>query len=84
VACPSCGLADAPTDPDIEAGNMVYKNPAFMTAPRPPISSVEAAVPSILPSRADTSTIGDSQPRPCCYAGAVARDPQILHRETAE
>jgi phosphate acetyltransferase len=55
IASPVAGLADVLIVPNIEAGNMVYKNLAFMADAQDAGLVVGARVPVILTSRADTA-----------------------------
>ena len=54
ISSPVAGLADVLIVPNIEAGNMVYKNLAFMADAQTAGLVVGARVPVILTSRADT------------------------------
>ncbi len=79
------GLADVLIAPNIEAGNMVYKNLAFMADAQTAGLVVGARVPVILTSRADTAAAGRfSAAAAVLYADALARDPAMLVPETAE
>ena len=79
------GLADVLIVPNIEAGNMVYKNLAFMADAQTAGLVVGARVPVILTSRADTAAARRfSAAAAVLYADALARDPAILLPETAE
>jgi phosphate acetyltransferase len=79
------GLADILIVPNIEAGNMVYKNLAFMADAQIAGLVVGARVPVILTSRADTPAARRfSAAAAVLYADALARDPTILSPETAE
>jgi len=80
ITSPVAGLADVLIVPNIEAGNMVYTNLAFMTAGQ----VVEAGVPIILTSRADTAATRRFSAAAVLYADALARAASILHPETAE
>jgi phosphotransacetylase len=85
ICSPVAGLADVLIVPNIEAGNMVYKNLAFMADAQAAGLVVGARVPVILTSRADTAASrGFSAAAAVLYADAVARDPAILLPETAE
>ncbi len=55
ISSPVAGLADVLIVPNIEAGNMVYKNLAFMADAQTAGLVVGARVPVILTSRADTA-----------------------------
>jgi len=85
MSSPVAGLADVLIVPNIEAGNMVYKNLAFMADAQTAGLVVGARVPIILTSRADTAAAHRfSAAAAVLYADALARDPAILHPETAE
>jgi phosphate acetyltransferase len=85
ITSPVAGLADVLIVPNIEAGNMVYKNLAFMADAQTAGLVVGARVPIILTSRADTADARRfSAAAAVLYADALARDPAILHPETAE
>jgi phosphate acetyltransferase len=85
ISSPVAGLADVLIVPSIEAGNMVYKNLAFMADAQIAGLVVGARVPVILTSRADTAAARRfSAAAAVLYAAALARDPAILLPETAE
>ncbi len=85
ISSPIAGLADVLIVPNIEAGNMVYKNLAFMADAQVAGLVVGARVPVILTSRADTAAARRfSAAAAALYAAALARDPTILSPETAE
>jgi len=85
ISSPVEGLADVLIVPNIEAGNMVYKNLAFMADAQTAGLVVGARVPVILTSRADTAAARlFSAAAAALYADALARDPAILLPETAE
>jgi phosphate acetyltransferase len=85
ISSPVGGLADVLIVPNIEAGNMVYKNLAFMADAQTAGLVVGARVPVILTSRADTAAARlFSAAAAVLYADALARDPSILLPETAE
>ena len=85
ITSPVAGLADILIVPNIEAGNMVYKNLAFMADAQTAGLVVGARVPVILTSRADTAAAHCfSAAAAVLYADALTRDPAILHPETAE
>jgi phosphate acetyltransferase len=85
IASPVAGLADVLIVPNIEAGNMVYKNLAFMADAQTAGLVVGARVPVILTSRADTMAARVfSAAAAVLYAEAIARDPSIVFPETAE
>jgi phosphate acetyltransferase len=85
ISSPVAGLADVLIVPNIEAGNMVYKNLAFLADAQTAGLVVGARVPVILTSRADTAAARRfSAAAAVLYADALARDPAILLPETAE
>jgi phosphotransacetylase len=85
ISSPIAGLADVLIVPNIEAGNMVYKNLAFMADAQIAGLVVGARVPVILTSRADTAAARRfSAAAAVLYADALTRDPTILRPETAE
>ena len=85
ISSPVAGLADILIVPNIEAGNMVYKNLAFMADAQTAGLVVGARVPVILTSRADTAAARRfSAAAAVLYSDALARDPAILLPETAE
>ena len=85
ISSPVAGFADVLIVPNIEAGNMVYKNLAFMADAQTAGLVVGARVPVILTSRADTTAARRfSAAAAVLYADALARDPAILLPETAE
>ena len=76
ISSPVAGLADVLLVPNIEAGNMVYKNLAFMADAQIAGLVVGARVPVILTSRADTAAARRfSAAAAVLYADALARDP---------
>jgi len=85
ISSPVAGVADVLIVPNIEAGNMVYKNLAFMADAQTAGLVVGARVPLILTSRADTAAARSfSAAAGVLYAEALARDPSIMLPETAE
>jgi len=85
ISSPVAGIADVLIVPNIEAGNMIYKNLAFMADAQTAGLVVGARVPVILTSRADTAAARRySAAAAALYANALARDPTILLPETAE
>jgi phosphotransacetylase len=85
IASPVAGLADVMIVPNIEAGNMVYKNLAFMADAQTAGLVVGARTPIILTSRADTAAARRfSAAAAVLYAHALACDPTILQTEIAE
>jgi phosphotransacetylase len=85
ISSPIAGLADVLIVPNIEAGNMVYKNLAFMADAQTAGLVVGAKVPVILTSRADNAAAHRfSAAAAALYADALARDPTILRPEVEE
>jgi len=85
ISSPVAGCADVLIVPNIEAGNMVYKNLAFMGDAQIAGLVVGARTPVILTSRADTPAARRfSAAAAVLYADALARDPAILLPEIAE
>jgi phosphotransacetylase len=85
ISSPVAGVANVLIAPNIEAGNMVYKNLAFMADAQTAGLVVGARVPVILTSRADTPAARRfSAGAAVLYADALARDPAILFPQTAE
>jgi phosphotransacetylase len=85
ISSPVAGCADVLIVPNIEAGNMVYKNLAFMADAQTADLVVGARTPVILTSRADTPAARRySAAAAVLYADALARDPAIVLPETAE
>jgi len=85
ISSPIAGLADVLIVPNIEAGNMIYKNLAFMADAQTAGLVVGARVPVILTSRADTAAAHRfSAAAAALYAAALVRDSTILQPETAE
>jgi phosphotransacetylase/acyl dehydratase len=85
IASPVAGVADVLIAPSIEAGNMVYKNLAFMADAQTAGLVVGARVPLILTSRADAAPARIfSAAAAVLYADALARDPKILLPDVAE
>jgi len=83
VASPVAGVADVLIVPSIEAGNMIYKTLAFMADAQTAGLVVGARAPVILTSRADSADARlFSAAAAVLYAGALARDPIILHPVT--
>jgi len=76
IESPIAGLADVLIVPNIEAGNLVYKNLTFMADAQTAGLVVGARVPLILTSRADTAAVRRfSAAAAVLYAEALARDP---------
>jgi phosphate acetyltransferase len=85
IVSPIAGLADILIVPNIEAGNIVYKNLVFMADAQSAGLVVGARVPVMLTSRADTAAARRfSAAAAVLYADAMARDPTILHPQIAE
>jgi len=85
ISSPVAGVADVLIVPNIEAGNMIYKNLAFMADAQTAGLVVGARVPLILTSRADTAAARSfSAAAAVLYAEALARDPSIMLPETSE
>jgi phosphate acetyltransferase len=85
INSPVAGVADVLIVPNIEAGNMIYKNLAFMADAQTAGLVVGARVPVILTSRADTAAARRfSAAAAVLYADALARDPTLLQPTTAE
>jgi phosphate acetyltransferase len=84
IVSPVAGLADVLIAPNIEAGNMVYKNLAFMADAQTAGLVVGARVPAILTSRADPAPARIfSAAAAVLYADALSRDPTILMPDVA-
>jgi phosphotransacetylase len=76
ISSPVAGVADVLLVPNIEAGNMVYKNLAFMADAQIAGLVVGARVPVVLTSRADTADARRfSAAAAVLYADALAREP---------
>ncbi len=85
IVSPVAGLADVLIVPNIEAGNMVYKNLAFMADAQVAGLVVGARVPVILTSRADTAAARRfSAAVAVLYADALARDPGSILPDVSE
>jgi hypothetical protein len=85
VDSPVAGDADILIAPNIEAGNMVYKDLAFIANSQIAGIVVGAKVPVILTSRADSvATRRFSAAAAVLYAQGLARDLSILFPEVAE
>jgi phosphate acetyltransferase/phosphate butyryltransferase len=85
IRSPVAGVADVLIVPNIEAGNMIYKNLAFMADAQTAGLVVGARVPVILTSRADTGDVRRfSAAAAVLYADALAKDPSMLTPEIAE
>ncbi len=85
ISSPVAGLADVLIAPNIEAGNMIYKNLAFMADAQTAGLVVGARAPIILTSRADSAASRRfSAAAAVLYANALKCDPTIVQPETAE
>jgi phosphate acetyltransferase len=85
IVSPVAGSADILLVPNIEAGNVVYKDLVFMADAQSAGLVVGARVPVILTSRADGPEARRfSAAAAVIYADAVSRDPSILMPEIAE
>jgi phosphotransacetylase len=85
ISSPVAGAADVLVVPNIEAGNMIYKNLAFMADAQIAGLVVGARVPVVLTSRADTTAARRfSAAAAVLYADALARDPTSVLPEPAE
>jgi phosphotransacetylase len=85
ISSPVAGAADVLVVPNIEAGNMIYKNLAFMADAQTAGLVVGARVPVVLTSRADTAAARRfSAAAAVLYADALARDRASILPEPAE
>jgi phosphate acetyltransferase len=85
VSSPVAGAADVLVVPNIEAGNMIYKNLAFMADAQTAGLVVGARVPVVLASRADTAAARRfSAAAAVLYADALARDTASILPEPGE
>lgn len=85
IASPVAGAADVLLVPNIEAGNMIYKNLAFMSDAQTAGLVVGAKVPVMLTSRADSADARRfSAAAAVLYAEALKRDPQAILPVTAD
>jgi phosphotransacetylase len=85
ISSPVAGCADVLIAPNIEAGNMVYKNLAFMADAQTAGLVVGARVPIVLTSRADSAAARRfSAAAAALYASALAREPASILPEVAE
>ena len=85
VEFPVAGKADILIAPNIEAGNMMYKELTFMAGAQTAGLVMGARVPVILTSRADTAqTRLFSCGLAVLLAEATAKDPSLLHPATSE
>lgn len=85
IVSPVAGVADVLVVPNIEAGNMVYKNLAFMADSQMAGLVVGARVPIILTSRADAAdTRLFSASVAVLYADALMRERAVILAEPSE
>jgi phosphate acetyltransferase len=85
ISSPVAGVADVLVVPNIEAGNMIYKNLAFMADAQTAGLVVGARVPVVLTSRADTADSRRfSAAAAVLYADALAHDRASILPEPAE
>lgn len=85
ISSPVAGAADVLVVPNIEAGNMIYKNLAFMSDAQTARLVVGARVPIVLTSRADTAAARRfSAAAAVLYAHALMRDRASILPEPAE
>jgi phosphate acetyltransferase len=85
IRSPVAGAADVLIVPNIEAGNMIYKNLVFMADAQSAGLVVGARVPVILTSRADAPDARRfSAAAAVLYAQVLAKDPTLLAPEVAE
>ncbi|MGA7327758.1 MAG: phosphate acyltransferase, partial [Rhodomicrobium sp.] len=85
IASPVAGCADVLIVPNIEAGNVIYKDLVFMANAQSAGLVVGARVPVILTSRADNPDARRfAAAVAAIYANAASRDPSILMPEISE
>ena len=85
ISSPVAGVADVLIVPNIEAGNMIYKDLAFMSDAQTAGLVVGARVPIVLTSRADTAAARRfSAAAAVLYADALERDRQSVLPENVE
>ncbi len=85
IVSPVAGKANVLIVPNIEAGNMIYKEFAFMADAQTAGLVVGARVPVILTSRADNAAARRfSAAAAVIYADALARDPESIFPEAEE
>lgn len=85
IVSPVAGVADVLVVPNIEAGNMIYKNLAFMADSQMAGLVVGARVPIVLTSRADTPDARRfSAAAAVLYADALGRDRAAILPERLE
>ena len=78
ISSPVAGAADVLVVSNIETGNMVYKNLAFMADAQTAGLVVGARVPVVLTSRADAADVRRFSAAAALYAAALARDPASI------
>ena len=85
VISPVAGAADILIAPDIDAGNMMYKELSFMGKAQVAGVVMGAKVPVILTSRSDSAEARlFSTALAVLFADATAKDPSLLHPTTTE
>ena len=85
IKSPVAGQADILIAPDIDAGNMMYKELSFMSDAQGAGIVMGAKVPVILTSRSDSAeTRMFSTALAVLFADATARDPKLLHPAVSE
>ena len=85
IVSPVAGCADVLVVPNIEAGNMVYKDLVFMADAQSAGLVVGARVPLILTSRADNAEDRRfAAAAAALYANAAAKDPSIISPEISD
>jgi phosphotransacetylase len=85
VISPVAGQADILIAPDIDAGNMMYKELSFVGSAQAAGLVVGARVPVILTSRSDSAqTRLFSAALAALFANATTKDPGLLHPATSE
>jgi phosphate acetyltransferase len=85
VESPVAGQADILIAPDIDAGNMMYKELSFMSDAQVAGIVMGAKVPVILTSRSDSAEARMfSTALAVLIADATAKDPTLLHPATSE
>jgi phosphate acetyltransferase len=85
VTSPVAGVADILIAPDIDAGNMMYKELSFMGKAQVAGIVMGAKVPVILTSRSDSAEARlFSTALAVLFADATAKNPGLLHPKTSE
>ncbi len=85
VTSPVAGAADILIAPDIDAGNMMYKELSFMGKAQVAGIVMGAKVPVILTSRSDSAEARlFSTALAVIFADATAKNPSLLHPATSE